>query len=661
MQWFLEIAWWIPLVPLLGAIANGLAGKRLGKTFVSTVGVGTVAAAFGLALGALAALLAVPGRQFQRDLFAWIPLGSPGAGGFGATFEAPVGYLVDPLAAVMILVVTGVGLLIHVYSVGYMGHDEGYSRYFAYLNLFTASMLLLVLANNFLLMFVGWEGVGLCSYLLIGFWYQKESAAAAGKKAFIVNRVGDFGFVIGMLLLFLAFGTLRFTEVNGLARPLVEQGMVTAGMITAITLLLFVGATGKSAQLPLWVWLPDAMEGPTPVSALIHAATMVTAGVYMIARTGALWALAPLSGAVVAITGALTALFAATIALTQYDLKRVLAYSTISQLGLMLLAAGVGAYTAAIFHLMTHAFFKGLLFLAAGSIMHALGNRIDLREMGQLRRRLPQTFLTFGVGWLAIAGVPPLAGFWSKDEILAEALALGTPYWWASGPVLWGIGTLASFLTAFYMSRAFYLAFFSDQRLDRHVEAHVHESPRSMTRPLWILAGLSILGGAPFGWQALGGGQTTLGAFLDPVWAVAAHGAPEAAHHAPVPNWVLMLFATGVAVVGILIARAGYRTRPFETPEPAQRTLGPFWAFFEDKWHIEAIYHAVFVRGGTALARFLAGPVDQGGVDRAVNGVAGAVGKVGTGLSRAQTGLVRSYAMSILAGAILVVAYFAFR
>jgi NADH-quinone oxidoreductase subunit L len=652
MRFALENAWLIPFFPLLGALLNGLVGKRFGKLFVSVAGVGTVGIAFAHSVWAFLALREWPDRSFSRDLWSWIPMASPSR----ASFEAPVGFLLDPLSLVMILVVTGVGLLIHVYSIGYMGHDEGYSRYFAYLNLFTASMLTLVMANNLLLMFVGWEGVGLCSYLLIGFWYEKESAATAGKKAFLVNRVGDAAFLLGMLLLFTVFGTLRFTEIAGSAGALHAQGILTTSVATAIALLLFVGATGKSAQLPLWVWLPDAMEGPTPVSALIHAATMVTAGVYLIVRLAALYALAPVAGGVVALVGALTALFAATIALTQFDLKRVLAYSTISQLGLMFLAAGVGAYTAAIFHLTTHAFFKGLLFLGAGSVMHAMGNRIDIREMGGLRRYLPATHWTFLAGTLAISGFPLLAGWWSKDEILAEAFHLGTRVWWAPGWLLWALGSLASLLTAFYMVRAYTLAFHSDPRIDPEVEAHLHESPRSMTGPLWVLAGLSIVGGAALALPELWGHAGPVEAFLAPVWAHASGVHAAEAGHATGPAWGLMGVATLLAFAGMGAAWSAYRQR-LPSPEPLERAR-PMWNLFDQKWYLERGYHALFVRGGTWLAGVLAGAVDQKGVDRAVVGIGSLVALTGEGLRRLQTGYVRSYALSIVVGAVLLAAYF---
>ena len=473
----LDYVGWVPLLILLGFIINGLFGKLLGKRAVTWVGCGVVGLSFLLSLGILQALLSLPveSRHFEKILYTWISAGD---------FRAVVGFQVDPLSSVMILVVTGVGFLIHVYSVGYMHEDGGYARYFSYLNLFTFSMLILVLANNFLLMFVGWEAVGLCSYLLIGFWFERKSASDAAKKAFIVNRVGDFAFLVGLFLIFVHFKTLGFTEVFGSASKVLGEGTVLA---TAITLLLFAGATGKSAQIPLYVWLPDAMEGPTPVSALIHAATMVTAGVYMVARTNALFLLAPVSMTVVATVGAVTALFAATIALVQNDIKRVLAYSTISQLGYMFLAVGVGAFAAGIFHLMTHAFFKALLFLAAGSVIHALGGEQDMRQMGGLKKKLPVTYWTNLMGVLAIAGIPGFSGFFSKDEILWQAYS--SPY---GGLGFWIVGAVTAGLTAFYMGRHLFMIFHGESRVDPHRADHVHESPSVMAVPLMILAILAV-------------------------------------------------------------------------------------------------------------------------------------------------------------------------
>ena len=467
----LNSLWLIPIWPLLGFLMNGFFGRRIGKSAVGTVACGSVGLSLVASLAAAAQLLALPqeARRVTQVVAPWIGAGN---------FQADWGLLLDPLSAVMILVVSGVGFLIHVYSIGYMHEDPDYPRFFTYLNLFTFSMLMLVLANNYLLLYVFWEAVGLCSYLLIGFWFEKRSAADAGKKAFIVNRVGDFGFALGLMLLWTTLGTLQYDQVFASAPAQLPVGGL---VVTAITLLLFLGATGKSAQIPLFVWLPDAMEGPTPVSALIHAATMVTAGVYMVARSAPLFELAPVSLTVVAWIGGLTAVFAATIALVQNDIKRIVAYSTISQLGYMFLGCGVGAYAAAIFHLMTHAFFKALLFLGAGSVIHGLSGEQDIRKMGGLRKQMPITAWTFLIGALANAGIAPLAGFWSKDEILYGAIAGGQV-------AVWALGAGGVFLTAFYMLRCYYVAFEGSSRVETHAARHLHESPPVMTVPLAILA-----------------------------------------------------------------------------------------------------------------------------------------------------------------------------
>src|SRR5215831_15624802 len=494
--YFLEHLWLIPLFPLVTAALMLLVGRRLPHSVVSVFCVGSVGMSFAYALGAVAQLLSVgpENRVAQHILFEWL---APGpmlvSGGHLVRFTADWGYLLDPLSCVMLLVVTGVGFLIHIYSVGYMGHEGGYYRFFGYMNLFMFSMLTLVLANNMLLMFVGWEGVGLCSYLLIGFYFLKKSASDAGKKAFIVNRIGDAGFILGILLTAVTFGTIRFTSAgltNVAANSGVRQALEAAlgshalaygaPVFTAIALLLFVGACGKSAQIPLYVWLPDAMEGPTPVSALIHAATMVTAGVYMVVRMNAIYQLAPLAMDVVAVVGVVTAIFAASMALVQNDIKKVLAYSTISQLGYMFLALGAGAFAAGIFHLMTHAFFKALLFLGAGSVIHAMSGEQDVQKMGGLWSRIPTTARTFGIATLAIAGIFPFAGFFSKDEILGQAFDRFF--------FLWVVGFITASLTAFYMFRLFFLTFIGHCRADEHVEKHIHESPSPMTIPLLVLA-----------------------------------------------------------------------------------------------------------------------------------------------------------------------------
>src|SRR5881396_1263939 len=475
----LDILWIVPALPLLGAAINGLFGKNWPNKIVNTVALSATGLSFAAALEAVREFFEQGQQLVHKEFFDWIVAGS-----FRAGFDLQM----DQLTVVMVLVVTGVGFLIHIYSTGYMAHEGGYYRFFSYLNLFMFFMLILVLAANYVLLFVGWEGVGLSSYLLIGFYFLRKSAADAGKKAFIVNRIGDFGFMLGMFLLFRTFGSLDFGPVFAKAKDLPPDAMGQFGVLTIATLLLFLGATGKSAQIPLYTWLPDAMEGPTPVSALIHAATMVTAGVYMVARSHVLFLLAPASLETVAVVGAATALFAATIGLAQNDIKRVLAYSTVSQLGYMFMACGVGAFTAGIFHLMTHAFFKALLFLGAGSVIHALSDEQDLRRMGGLAGKLPWTHGTMLVATLAIAGIPPLAGFFSKDEILSRAFATGH-----SG--VWLVGLVGPALTAFYMFRLYVLAFRGPSRLSHEAEHHLHESPPSMVIPLVVLAVLSAVGG----------------------------------------------------------------------------------------------------------------------------------------------------------------------
>ncbi len=468
--------WLVPAFPLVGFILNGLFGKFFGKRFVSFVGPLSIGFAFLQSLVLFFKMLSTEGHALHETLYTWMQSG---------ILNLEVGFQVDPLSALFLLIITGIGFLIHLYSVGYMYEEEAFYRFFAYLNLFIFFMLLLVLGDNFILMFVGWEGVGLCSYLLIGYYFEKQSATDAAKKAFIVNRIGDFGFLSGVMLIFIYFETLNFDEVNAQAATVLEPGGL---IVTLITLFLFLGATGKSAQIPLYVWLPDAMEGPTPVSALIHAATMVTSGLYMLARLSHLFVLAPATMAVVASIGAVTAILAATIAITQTDIKRVLAYSTVSQLGFMFLAMGVGAFGVGIFHVMTHAFFKALLFLCSGAVIYSLHHEQDMMKMGGLRKKLPVTFATMLIGTIAIAGIPPFAGFFSKDEILWKT--------WSSGNfALWGIGFLTAILTSFYMFRLIFLTFYGESRVDPHTESHIHEAPISMLGPLVILAILSIFGG----------------------------------------------------------------------------------------------------------------------------------------------------------------------
>jgi NADH-quinone oxidoreductase subunit L len=617
--------WLIPLLPFAGFLVNGLLGRRLPKALVTTVALCAplasflyvVHAAFLIWNGSLI-LPAIEAPAFGPSEFDWINIG---------TLHIDFSFVLDQLSLVMLLVVTGVGFLIHIYSVGYMAHEEGYARYFSYMNLFLFFMSVLVLASNALLMFVGWEGVGLASYLLIGFWFQKPSAAEAGKKAFIVNRVGDFGFLIGMFLLLANFGTLTFSEI---AAKLTANPGWTGGVLTTIALCLLLGATGKSAQLPLYIWLPDAMEGPTPVSALIHAATMVTAGVYMISRTHVLFDHSPFALNTVAVIGAATALFAATMALVQTDIKRVLAYSTISQLGYMFLGCGVAAYSAAIFHLMTHAFFKALLFLAAGSVIHAIGGEQDLRKMGGLRKKLPITFAVTTVGVLAIAGFFPFAGFFSKDAILYAAFAQGT-----GGKALWIVGLLTALLTAFYMFRLWYLTFLGESRSPN---VHPHESPWSMIGPLVILAALSIGGG----WV----GIERFAAYLAP--STGARTVQVGGDHLEL---ILSIAAVAVAFLGWYIADLLYRQKPTRPAELAA-ALPAGYKLLADKYYVDEFYGATVVRPLMAFSTYFLGWV----VDKAViGGLAWLLGGIATFsgalLQRWQSGNIRSYAAWLAAGA----------
>jgi NADH-quinone oxidoreductase subunit L len=647
----LSMFWLVPALPLIGAVLNGFGAGRLPRKLVSAIGTGSVGMAFLISLSCLQELLRMPRdeRYFVQHLFSWMESGD---------LSVPVRLALDPLSAVMMLVVTGVGFLIHAYSTGYMGHEKAYGRYFAYLNLFTFAMLVLVLADNFLLMFFGWEGVGLCSYLLIGFWYQKPSAAEAGKKAFIVNRIGDWGFLLGIFLVFMTFGSLDFGRVFSEAPGRLIFG---SGLATAIGLFLFVGAVGKSAQIPLHVWLPDAMEGPTPVSALIHAATMVTAGVYMIARCHVLYALAPTALLVVAIVGAATALFAATIGLVQKDIKRVLAYSTVSQLGYMFLAMGVGAFSAGIFHLMTHAFFKALLFLGAGSVIHALSGEQDMDRMGGLKRHLPRTHWTMLIATLAIAGVFPLSGFFSKDEILWNV-------WKNGGPTLWAAGIVGAFLTAFYMFRLYFLTFHGASRVAAEAKHHLHESPNSMTIPLMLLAILSAAGGL-IQVPLTRGGQR-LEEFLRPVFADAARvaglsGNGGAAHappggHDPGLELTLMVISLVVALAGIFVAHRFYVADPALPLRLKERTRALYRMLFHKYW-IDEIYDAhlvqPIVRGSERLWRGF----DAAVIDGAVNGIGRQIERGAALLRSAQTGYVQVYALVITLGMVVVFGYLALR
>jgi NADH-quinone oxidoreductase subunit L len=610
--------WLIPLLPFAGFLLNGTIGRKLPKALVTAIALLAPLGAFGvvlLAAKAAASGLALPAAERYG---AWINAG---------LLHVDLSFVIDQLSLVMLLIITGVGFLIHVYSAGYMEHEDGYWRYFAYLNLFLFFMTVLVLAGNALLMFVGWEGVGLASYLLVGFWYQKTSAADAGKKAFVVNRVGDFGFLIGMFLLLAHFGTLTFSDI---AAQLQANPALTGGFLTATALFLFVGATGKSAQLPLYVWLPDAMEGPTPVSALIHAATMVTAGVYMLVRMHFLFDRSPFALSVVAIIGAATALFAATIGLVQTDIKRVLAYSTVSQLGYMFLGCGVAAYSAAVFHLMTHAFFKALLFLAAGSVIHGMGGEQDMRKMGGLRKKMPVTFWTMTAAVLAIGGFFPFAGFFSKDAILYAAFAQG-----GLMRALWFVGLVTALLTSFYMFRLWYLTFFGELR---NHEVHPHESPWTMTGPLAILAALSVCGG----WI----GVERFGAFLAP--AVGARAAEAGSGSAEL---ILSVVAVLVAAIGWFIADQLYRAKPERAASLAASFSAPH-ALLLHKYYIDEIYDLLIVKPLRSFSRWvLEGLVDWailGGLALLLGGIAQLGGAI---LQRWQSGNLRSYAAWLTLGA----------
>jgi len=608
-MFFLEYIWLIPLLPAFGAVVMFFFGRKLQKSTVSAVCVGVVVLAFILACGCVLQYNAWAEthshQPYQNIIYTW--LGSDSGhltystySGAQANFQADAGFLLDPLSGIWLLFVTGVGMLIHIYSIGYMAHEGGYYRFFGYLNLFMFSMLTLVLANNYALMFVGWEGVGLCSYLLIGFYFQRKSASDAANKAFIVNRIGDAGFILGMFFIAWYFGSLRFVDVNAAAR----SGHFAIGdpIITAATLLLFVGACGKSAQLPLYVWLPDAMEGPTPVSALIPAPPTVTAGVYMVARSNALFVLAPTSMKTVAIVGALTAIFAASIALVQNDIKRVLAYSTVSQLGYMFLALGVGAFAAGVFHVFTHAFFKALLFLGAGSVIHAMSGEQDMRNMGALRDRIPTTYWTMLVATLAISGIPPFAGFFSKDEILWQT-------WTSEGGayrILWGIGYITALMTAFYMFRLIYLTFYSKPRMSHEVEHHIHESPASMTMPLVVLAVMSIMAGF-LGFPRSLGGSDRFAHYLDPVFARGeahvlraegeagqlATGKREEEHTTPT-EYLLMFLSVAAAGVGWFMADRSYAKADKGYTEPIAAAAPPVYNTLMNKYYVDEGYDYLF-------------------------------------------------------------------
>jgi len=646
----------IPVFPLVGVLVNGLnvmLGHRYSDEKAAWIGCGSVFLSACCAFWVLGETLSNPAPR-TVVAYRWF---------FGGDLTVNLGFLIDPLTCVMLLVVTGVGFLIHVYSVGYMHGEEGFTRFFAYMNLFMVSMLLLVMGNNYAVLFIGWEGVGLCSYLLIGYYYDRVSAAKAATKAFVVNRIGDAGFLLAIFLIFAKLGTLDYTEVFA------KAGQLDPATATAIAVCLLIGAIGKSAQLPLYTWLPDAMEGPTPVSALIHAATMVTAGVYMVVRNHAIYNLTPDALLLVGVIGGVTALFAATIGLVQTDIKRVLAYSTVSQLGFMFLACGVGAYAAAIFHLVTHAFFKALLFLAAGSVIHALSGEQDIRRMGGLWNKIPVTHWLFLTGTAAIAGVPFLSGWWSKDEILGHAFT-------HRHYILWTLGWAAALCTAFYMSRLLYVTFYGESRVDRKVTQHIHESPKIMLAPLVVLAFLSVIGGLI---GVIPGGLENgwFHQFLAPVVATpAAAGVPEGGHLEP---YLLMLWTTVIALAGWLTAHYFYMLKP-DQPDLLMNKMKGVYTLLLNKYWVDEVYDKTVVEPGKAVGRAL-DRVDQAGVDRAVVAVErmtdlgaagstwfekhviyGSINEMGYAnqlaarvLRRLQTGLVHHYAAILVTGLVVLV------
>jgi NADH-quinone oxidoreductase subunit L len=647
----LDHLWIIIALPLLGAALNGLLGKNCSKPVVNSIGIGSIALAFLTAMEAVREFAQLSPEQIPwiRNYFTWITAG---------IFKVDFSLQVDQLTVVMLFVVTFVSLLVHIYSTGYMAHEDGYYRFFSYLNLFVFFMLTLVLASNVVLMFVGWEGVGLCSYLLVGFWFLKQSAISAGKKAFITTRIGDLGFTIGILFLFWTFHSVDFVTVFKQAAGMPVEAFGPAGVLTGISLLLFIGAVGKSAQIPLYVWLPDAMEGPTPVSALIHAATMVTAGVYMVARMNPLFSRAPFAMFIVAMIGALTAFFAATIGLVQTDIKKVLAYSTVSQLGYMFLGLGVGAYASGVFHLMTHAFFKGLLFLAAGSVIHAMGGDQEMPHMGGLRTKIPITFWCMFIATLAIAGIPGFAGFFSKDEILEAAEHSNLWFYW--------LGLLGAGFTSFYMFRLIFLTFFGEPRYDEH-KVHVHESPYNMTVPLICLAILSTVGG----WVAaphLVGGTEYFDKFLSPVFAAYAPAQGDTVtrvlnpellppdYTAPSAGMDLLHALTGmpviIALLGLLLAWWFYIKSP-ETPKKLAQSVRGLYTLVLHKYYIDELYNAVIVQPLLWIStNVLWHVIDEGAIDGTVNGIGRGMRESGAHVRQIQSGNARSYATWVVIGAV---------
>lgn len=615
----------IPLFPLIGFLINGFFGKKISKGLSGTIASVSILASFILSILVFADLQASQVKVYVVNVFSWITSGN---------LNIPFEFLVDPLSSWFLLIITGIGFLIHIYSMGYMHDDEGFARFFTYLNLFVFFMLLLVLGNNYLITFVGWEGVGLCSYLLIGFWYKNTAYNNAAKKAFIMNRIGDLGFLLGIILIFVNFGSITYTEIFS------QAGTVAPSTITAIALLLFVGAMGKSAQLPLYTWLPDAMAGPTPVSALIHAATMVTAGIFMVVRSNVFYSISAVASETVAVVGVITALFAATIGLFQNDIKKILAYSTVSQLGLMFLGLGVGAYSSAVFHVTTHAFFKALLFLGAGSVIHAMGGEQDIRRMGGLSGKIKITFITMLIGTIAISGIPPFSGFFSKDEILAHTFE--------HHKILWVLGMIASMLTAFYMFRLLFLTFFGSFRGTHEQEHHLHESPASMTFPLIVLAILSVLGGLlglPEFWHL----PNWMHHHLEPV--VLRPHFPMLSHET---EWLLMAIAVAGAVVMIYVTWIVFMKKKV-LPAEREESLKPWQRLIYNKYYVDEVYEAGVTKPVNAMGKAFYEFFDKQIVDGLVNAVGNAVKGAGSLIRLYQSGNIGFYVMNMALGVILII------
>tara|TARA_Y100001970_G_C14247253_1_gene869168 strand:- start:2228 stop:4138 length:1911 start_codon:yes stop_codon:yes gene_type:complete len=627
--------WLVPAFPLMGFILNGFFGKRFGEGFVKFIGPLAIGLSFAQSLILFFQMLSEKDNFLREHLYTWISSGH---------FEVNINFFVDQLSGLYLLIITGIGFLIHIYSVGYMKGDPGFFRFFAYLNLFIFFMLILVLGDSFLLMFVGWEGVGLCSYLLIGYYFEKDAAGEAAKKAFLFNRIGDFGVLSAVLLIFLVFGSIEFSTINAEASQRLDSGGV---LVTVITMLLFLGATGKSAQIPLYVWLPDAMEGPTPVSALIHAATMVTAGLYMLARLSHLFVLSPITMNTIAVVGAATALLAATIAITQTDIKRVLAYSTVSQLGYMFLAMGVGAFSAGIFHVMTHAFFKALLFLGSGSVILALHHEQDMRKMGGLKNKLPITYLTMLIGTLAISGIPFLSGFFSKDEILWKTYSSSLGNQW-----FWGVGFLTAGLTSFYMFRMIYLTFHGESRFDTKYLDSVHESPFSMTIPLMVLAALALTGGffgVPHIFHLIPNGIEN---YFDGFFAKI-----TSFHGEVMVEWILMVASVIFALISWFVASRLYRSG-LNLANSLRKNWEWAYQISLNKWYVDEIYDLLIIRPGRVFSTQILWKIfDKNIIDRAVNSTGSVARLVGNSIQPIQNGLTQNYALIFTLGTFLILLF----